>query len=132
MGWRYLDSACAKSFINESVCDYLQFAFDYRQYYFFSYKLLISPVPWIDCNSNVTKHGLRPCRRHNYPSLVFALCSLLFKRVPHIIQLPFDIHVRRLFIRQRCLAPRAPVNNVIPSINKAFVVKPSKCLQHSL
>ena len=77
---------------------------------------LIAFVSRIDRDCGIAQHGLGTCRRNNH----FASTGY---RVTDMPQVADRIHVFALFIRERGMAARTPVHNIVSAINQPFFVK---------
>ena len=67
-----------------------------------------------------------------HPSLVLAWVGIFRPnhRIPYLPQLPRDLLVLHLQIRNRRLASRTPVHNVLPAIDQPFLIQPHKHFAH--
>ena len=122
---RHLHHARAELGVGQRVANHRNLAVHQRQQYRAPVQVAIPFVVRMHRHRRVAQHRLRPRRRHRHEAPFQAL-----HRVADVPQLALRLDVHDFQIRQRRVAPRAPVHHVRAAVNQSLRIEPHERFAH--
>ncbi|OPZ64179.1 MAG: hypothetical protein BWY83_03253 [bacterium ADurb.Bin478] len=118
------DRAAAERRVRMLVRDQGDFAMDQRQHQLPADQVAIALILRMDRHRRIAQHGLRARGGHN------DLAGSVLERVRDVPQFAVLIAAGHLFIGQRGMTARTPIDETPPFIDQALVVQPDKHLAY--
>ena len=117
MSWRDLYHTGTEFHVDESVSDDWYASVSQRQKELLAYDTLVSFVIRVYCDSDISEHRLRTCRRNSDVSRTICIWIL------HIIELSWDVLILDLVISKRSTALRAVIDKIHALIDETTLIK---------
>jgi hypothetical protein len=121
---RHLHCARAELRLRQFIGDDRNLPLHQRQQNMLAVQMRVALIFRIHRDRRIAQHGLRPRGRHRNELI------RPHHRIANLPQLPCHVLVLYFQIRDRRLAPRTPVHNVLAAINQPFFIQPDEHFAH--